>query len=124
MSWALGYDGHWARDIGYGVPAWCDHPDCHREINRGLAHVCGSEPWGGEHGCGLYFCDEHLWPGDHETHHGWLCERCDADQPPFQPTPDHSAWVQHKLHDSSWAAWRSEHPDETTAMWKLLRARR
>ena len=60
MSWALGYDSQWMRDIGYGLPAYCDHPGCMAEIDRGLAYVCGSEPYGGEHGCGLYFCDKHL----------------------------------------------------------------
>jgi hypothetical protein len=46
MSWAIGYDGRWKRDIGYGVPAYCDHPGCNEEIDRGLAHVCGGEPYG------------------------------------------------------------------------------
>ena len=28
MGWAIGYDSNWGRDIGYGVIAYCDHPDC------------------------------------------------------------------------------------------------
>ena len=37
MSWAVGFDSQWDRDIGYGVPAYCDHPGCGKEIDRGLA---------------------------------------------------------------------------------------
>jgi hypothetical protein len=43
MGWSLGYDTTWNRDIGYGVPAYCDHPDCHKKIHRGIAYVCGEE---------------------------------------------------------------------------------
>ena len=73
MGWSLDFDTNWCRDIGYGVPAYCDYPDCGDEINRGLSFVCGGEPHGGERGCGLYFCSKHL--------HLYvklpqLCERC------------------------------------------------
>ena len=60
MSWAIGFDSRWNRDIGYGVPATCDFPGCGVDIDRGLAFVCGGEPYGGEDGCGLYFCASHL----------------------------------------------------------------
>jgi hypothetical protein len=82
MSWAVGYDTRWRRDIGYGVPAFCDHPKCSAEIDRGLAHVCGGEPYGGERGCGLYFCAEHLV--------GTLCTRCLDVQPAYDAKPDPS----------------------------------
>ena len=36
MSWSIGYDDNWDRDIGYGVPAYCDHPGCNEEIDRGF----------------------------------------------------------------------------------------
>jgi len=110
MSWAIGFDSNWNRDIGYGVPATCDHPGCGKEIDRGLGYVCGSEPYGGEHGCGLFFCGEHLSFVD--DHGAPLCERCQASggPNPFTPTPDIPEWVQHKLTDESWAKWRSENP--------------
>ena len=38
MSWAVGYDSKWQRDIGYGVPSICDHPKCNKEIHRGLSY--------------------------------------------------------------------------------------
>lgn len=110
MSWAIGYDPDWKRDIGYGVPAWCDHPDCSEEIDRGLSYVCGGAPHGGDTGCGLYFCLGH---GG-----GMLCSRCrpGLDDKPFPPKPDHPDWIKHKLTDESWAEWRAENPKAVAAM--------
>ena len=35
MSWAVGYDENWKRDVGYGVPSYCDHPDWikHKQVD-------------------------------------------------------------------------------------------
>jgi hypothetical protein len=33
MGWSVG-EGKDGRDIGYGVPALCDHPDCSEQIDR------------------------------------------------------------------------------------------
>lgn len=44
---------------GYGVPSYCEHPDCNAEIDRGMAHACGGEPFS-EVGCDRYFCGKHL----------------------------------------------------------------
>lgn len=105
MGWSIGWDEHWKRDIGYGVPAWCDHPDCNEVIDRGLSYVCGNEPYGGNAGCGLYFCGKHQLDG-------WQrCERCaqdDEEVSPFEPKPDHSDWIKHKATHPSWAKWRAE----------------
>lgn len=118
MGWSIGYDTNWHRDIGYGVPATCDHPGCGAAIDRGLAHVCGGEPYGGDHGCGLYFCGAHLWVGLRKPQ---ACERCrDAkegdDVKPFDPTPDTPRWMRHKLRHHSWATWRAENPSEVAAI--------
>lgn len=104
MSWAVGYDQNWKRDIGYGVPAYCDHPECNEEIHRGLAYVCGDAPYGGEHGCGLFFCETH------SLYAGWAraCERCADNKEPFNAKPDHPTWTHHKMTDPSWQAWRDE----------------
>jgi hypothetical protein len=110
MSWAVGYDTNWRRDIGYGVPAECDHPDCTGKIDRGLGYVCGGEPYGGEKGCGLYFCESHLYAAPQR------CDRCLEDKPPFDPTPDLAEWSAHKLTDESWGQWRAEHPDEVARL--------
>lgn len=111
MSWSIGYDPNWDRDIGYGVPCQCDHPGCDAQIHRGLAYVCGGEPYGGDEGCGLYFCAKHLQFGT-ETKERQCCERCAADAEPFDPKPDVREWIEWKLSDDSWARWRSENPKE------------
>lgn len=125
MGWGLGYDEDWKRDIGYLVPAYCDHPGCMKKIDRGLSHVCGGEPYGGSHGCGLYFCNEHLSLHEmmdqpdgedqnqvHDSETAEVCERCASTeyQPPFDPTPEHPEWIDWKLSHPSWAKWREENP--------------
>ena len=62
MGWSIGYDNTWNRDIGYGVPATCDHLGCAAEIDRsdqfpmdlwkkmgelGLLGITVSEEYGG-----------------------------------------------------------------------------
>ncbi|MBF6333672.1 hypothetical protein [Nocardia transvalensis] len=112
MGWSVGFDPKWNRDIGYGVPAHCDHPGCTAEIDRGLSYVCGGEPYGGDKGCGLYFCDNHLWFSWRSADGTQLCERCIHDREPFTPTPDIPRWITWKLTDSSWAQWRTDNPDK------------
>jgi hypothetical protein len=116
MGWSIGYDSNWHRDVGYGVPAYCDHPKCNAEIDRGLAYVCGNEPYGGDRGCGLFFCGAHLrWDG--------LCPRCQQSKPPYKhPKPDHPTWIRHKLTDASWARWRAENPREVKRLTALMPA--
>ena len=108
MGWSIGFDSNWDRDIGYGVPAYCDYPGCGKKIDRGLAYVCGGEPYGGERGCGLYFCSKHLYLSARLPQ---LCERCLKRRKPFKPTPDHPDWINHKLTDPSWQQWRDENPE-------------
>lgn len=91
MGWAVGYDERWKRDIGYGVPALCDQPGCGAEIDRGLGYVCGGEPYGGDLGCGLFFCEEHHAYYLGEGHA--LCDRCARGEPPHAPTPDVAEWT-------------------------------
>lgn len=125
MGWSIGSDGD--RDIGYGVPAECDYPDCSKRIDRGLSYVCGSDPYGGAWGCGLYFCSDHLEtkevknlrtiqvPGE-EFICVSLCERCYENKASFEPKPDIPEWVNHKLTDESWQEWRDENPSEVQEM--------
>lgn len=101
MSWSIGYDTRWKRDIGYGVPAICDYPSCNARIDRGLAFVCSGEPYGGEHGCGLYFCEQHHSAADQ------LCDQCADGLPPFEAKPDTEEWTRFKMTDDSWAEWRA-----------------
>lgn len=104
MSWAIGYDSERDRDIGYGVPAFCDHPGCKAEIDRGLSYRCGEIHE--DDGCGLYFCADHREFVDDKR--GQFCERCRAGEDPFAPSPDHPSWLEHKETDPSWANWRAE----------------
>lgn len=121
MSWSIGYDSKWRRDIGYGVPAYCDHPKCKAPINRGLSYVCGSDPYGGEHGCGLFFCQKHLGYMS-ENRPGLFCPRCRAYRDPYKrPKPDQRQWIKWKLTDESWAQWRREHPDEVAKLKAMKR---
>ena len=104
MGWSVGFDSNWNRWIGYGIPAYCDHPDCNKTIDRGLAYVCcHQEPYGGD-GCGLYFCAEH-------SDYDGKCERCQKRKRPFKSKPEHPTWIKHILKDKSWKQWRDENPD-------------
>jgi len=85
MGWAYGVNQE-GREVGYGVGATCDTAGCDAEIDRGLAYVCGGMHDGDEHGCGRYFCGEHLsyWfkladPADDESEERMsqqLCDEC------------------------------------------------
>jgi hypothetical protein len=110
VGWAVGFDPGWKRDVGYGVPAVCDFPGCGEKIDRGLGYVCCGEVFGGEDGCGLFFCGKHP----------QRCERCQAGLPPFDPTPDTAEWMRHKLSDPSWGPWRQENPGEVERLRKAI----
>lgn len=122
MGWAVGERS--GRDIGYGVPASCDHPGCGARIDRGLGYACGDGL--GDSGCGLYFCPAHTaWgpvdPDDVELEGelAELCERCRAGEEPFEPTPDLEEWVRHKLTDETWSRWREENELEVARLREL-----
>lgn len=108
MGWSIGINSN-DRDVGYGVPAYCDHPQCNAEIDRGISYICGGEPDGGEEGCGLFFCAKHQ-VGRHQR-----CERCVRDNDPFPEKADHPRWLAWKLNDESWAQWRKENPKAVAA---------
>ena len=100
---------------GYGVPAYCEHPKCNEEIDRGFPYACGGEPFS-ENGCDRYFC------GKHREYHCFnagggrecveVCERCDKRKSSFPYKPEHPDWVKHLLTDESWAEWRKNNPEE------------
>jgi len=109
MGWSIGYDPRWKRDIGYGVPAICDHPGCKKKIDRGLGYVCGGAPYGGDQGCGLYFCEKHLWYSiDAGQNPCQVCRQCFRGRDPFKPKPDTKEWIEHKATHPSWAKWRRQ----------------
>lgn len=119
MGWSIGYDNNWKRDIGYGVPSICDHPKCNEEIDRGLSFVCGTDPHGGDYGCGLYFCEKHFRSRELPRGSGEyinLCPRCYRYSSPYTPKPDTEEWIRFKLTDISWHKWCLENPEEVLAM--------
>lgn len=119
MSWAVG-TGKDERDIGYGVPALCDHPVCYKQIDRGLSYMCGMLGSEGEdRGCGLHFCSDHLLAS---PKYGQLCDRCYPRlRRSYTRKPDLPEWMNHKLTDESWQRWRDENPDEVQAIKTALR---
>lgn len=124
MGWSIGFDNDWDRDIGYGVIAYCDHPDCNETINRGLSHVCADEePYGGD-GCGLYFCSKHLVHSkiddDDRFFLGVCCERCAEGDDSFDPKPEHPHWAWWKLNAKSWAKWRKNLNDDEYIKWLMI----
>jgi hypothetical protein len=122
MSWSLGFDSERNRDIGYGVPAYCEHPRCNERIDRGLSYVCGGEPYGGEHGCGMFFCGNHLRyrqpRGEDRVYQN--CFRCATYKLPYRVKPEHPEWIEWKLSDASWSDWRDANPDEVARLVALL----
>lgn len=118
MGWSIGFDTNWNRDIGYGVPAYCDAPKCMAELDRGLSYVCGEDPYGGEKGCGLFFCEKHLYYHQYRNQNKEevvfnVCKRCDTYKLPYKKlSPEHPEWIEHKLTDESWEQWRKENPQE------------
>lgn len=120
MGWSLGYDRNLKRDIGYGVPAICDDPECKNEIDRGLSYACGGAPFGGDCGCGRHFCGSHLWLNDEAIQ---VCHCCLYGKPSYPPKPDTVEWLQHKLTDPSWEEWRQANPEETARMAEAVKPR-
>lgn len=120
MGWSIGYDSRWKRDIGYGVPCVCDHPGCGKDIDRGLSYVCGGQPFGGEHGCGLFFCSEHKRFAGVKRDNALLCARCYRGRTPYPATKDTLEWMAWKLADESWEEWRKKNPSEVLALMEML----
>lgn len=117
---------------GYGVPAYCEYPDCKEEIDRGVSYACGDEPFS-EYGCDRYFCGKHRnYTGmrtdgedgtcDHEDDcdcvHVEICERCAKGEEPFPYKSEHPTWVRHLLKDPSWKEWRKNNPEKVKELKK------
>ncbi len=123
MGWSYGFIN--GRDVGYGVPAICDQPGCDKEIDRGLAFVCGGNVGGEPNGCGLFFCYEHL-AYYNNIEHVWsqqLCDVCGINYKIgdenyklfvaiYDAKPDTEEWCHWKLADKSWSMWRKANPKE------------
>ena len=95
MGYAVYWDSTHNRWSGYGVPAYCDAPDCTTKIDHGLAWKCDdhtgwglNEQSGDEYevievGCELTLCEAHRY-GAHDN---------------WQPKPNHPDFIRHILID-------------------------
>jgi len=63
MGWGYcGKNSETGDEMGYSVQGVCSCSGCNKEIDHGLAFVCGGMHEGGDLGCGRYFCYDHLFP--------------------------------------------------------------
>lgn len=72
MGWSHGFNNQ-GREVGYSVHAECDQDGCDVHIDRGIAYCCGGMHDGGDHGCGGYFCGDHLF---HAAPAAQVCTEC------------------------------------------------
>lgn len=120
MGWAVDWDSRTGRFRGYGVPGFCEEPDCTSKIDRGLAYACGDL----SDGCGRFFCGKHLrygvpgypdeddWGVEEDRVSGHYCSRClDGDLEPYPLKPERRKWLRHVLKDETWRQWREENPE-------------
>jgi hypothetical protein len=101
---------------GYGVPAYCEHPGCNKEIDRGMSYACGGEPFS-DLGCDRYFCEDHKHYHEFNTGNGYregaeVCEQCAKRKEPFPYKPEYPTWIKHLLTDKSWKQWRQKNKEE------------
>ncbi|MGW2920366.1 hypothetical protein ACWDBF_21245 [Streptomyces angustmyceticus] len=80
-------------EAGYSVPTTCEQPGCNERIDRGLAHLCGETPGGDEHGCGGYFCGNHLYMNSNPAACGSACRGCNDRYDAQHPDEDEEASV-------------------------------
>jgi hypothetical protein len=81
MGWGHGRNNY-GEEVGYLVPAICAKKGCGKQIDKGLAYCCGgldSAAFGGNEGCGRYFCEDHLYYVHGARH--CLCEKCASEFP-------------------------------------------
>lgn len=123
-------NGRWG---GYGVPAYCEHPDCDKEIDRGMAFACGGEPFS-ELGCDGYFCEDHReyyaydseqdGPCEHDEDclcpSVEVCHACATGQPRYPYKQEHPRFIYHLVHDYSWAEWRNDKAEKVAALIREL----
>lgn len=120
---------NWNRWAGYWVPAYCEHPDCNKEIDRWMSYACWWEPFS-EYWCDRYFCEEHMdflainqdgevvkdedYEIEKEDSYEFIewCERCKEWKDPFPYKQEHPNWLKHILTDESWEEWRNNSPKE------------
>ena len=120
----------WKRFWGYWVPTICEHPNCNKEINRGMDYACWWEPFS-EYWCDRYFCEEHTKYVSFDAVEWWIvtddkykskevCFRCAEWKEPFPYKPESKEWIRHVLKDESWEKWREKNPKKVESYIEIL----
>lgn len=129
MSWSIGYCSNHKRDIGYGVPAPCDHPGCNVIIDRGMSYLC-CENIHHSVSCGGYFCAEHrdnyvyadeVPDMDDEELEALGLDGSEAEEDDddgviacrhrIEPRKEAVEWLEFMLSNESWQKWRELNPE-------------
>lgn len=123
---------------GYGVPAYCDHPDCNNVIDRGIGYVC-CDNQNHSASCGGFYCELHRYQmvyedeiqdmSDEELNGLGIDSREERSQEddgiiccthkPIE-SKEHPDWLNHVLTDDSWDEWRNKNPEMTRKYQELL----
>lgn len=146
MSWAIGFSENQNRDVGYAVPAICDHPGCTAEIDRGIAYMCCEISPDHHATCGGFYCAYHresyiygdelddMDESELEAHNidkdsDAVAEAIDDGDivkclhEPIEKGKENAAWLEHCLKDETWQDWRNENPAMVTAYQEALKNR-
>lgn len=128
-------NGRWQ---GYGVPAFCDHPGCFTEIDRGMAYACCEDPNHTEH-CGGFFCAEHrenyIYEDELEDMDDDELEELKLDRDDQAQGDDgiircrhskvekkeHPRWLKHIETDETWKEWRTQNKEQFHQMKALVK---
>lgn len=140
MGYSVYFSAKNNRWQGYGVPAYCDHPNCQNVIDRGVGYICCDNP---NHtaSCGGFFCELHRYQLVYEDQLHEMSEeeinRLGIDSREEQATEgdgiiccthapietkEHHEWLNHVLTDESWAEWRKEEPEVVREYKEMLDA--
>lgn len=130
------------RLAGYGVPAYCDFPDCSVVIDRGMGYACcGAIDH--ENSCGGFYCSDHQTqvigedeledldedevntilesyglvevPNFDESGMAYFCKH-----PPIE-FKEHPVWINHILKNRTWAEFRKNEPEKLESLKSLVK---
>lgn len=102
----MGYGLYWeyGRWQGYGVPAYCDYPGCHEEVDRGLGYRHEEDQ---EMPPQVFCCAKHS----------------NTPLDSFEvESKEHPEWLRWVLTHDSWEQWRQENPETVREYREMLEA--
>lgn len=140
MGYGLYFSDKNNRFQGYNMHAYCDHPGCKNEIDRGMGYACCDNP---EHtaSCGGFYCEEHkhqlVYQDEledmsdedlkrlgidsreeqaHDEDDGIIC----CTHKPIEKDKEHPTWLKHVLTDETWQEWREKESEMAKHYQELL----